>query len=140
MSKPKLSSAKQIKTEKGPPVSSDMTAESARLVILAITEYMHTVQQEKINRAEIYRKRDTAIAVINAQKETMLEYLRLRFGERSKLYDQYFALIDKALISNDAEIVGKALEAIMVTYKENPFLGFDDFKKIARDNNSVIEI
>jgi hypothetical protein len=121
-------------------LESDISKASVAIVVQAASDYFCTMQKEESNRAEIYRKRDTAIAVIAAEKDMMLEYIKLRFGERSKLYDQYYKLIDDALVSKDTEVVGKALEGIMATYKENPFLGFEDFKKIAQDKSSTIEI
>ena len=101
---------------------------------------MKYYQEEKTNREEIKRKRDTALSVIKAEKDVMLGYLKLKFGERSSLYKEYFSLIDTAIKNNDSDTVSKALEGITKTYEANPFLGFEDFKKAARDSNAVIEL
>ena len=61
-------------------------------VLNAVTEYARTLEHEKTNRANVERKRKSAIAVIESERHIMLEYLKRRFGERGSLYDQYFKM------------------------------------------------
>jgi len=109
-------------------------------VLNAVTEYARTLEQEKTNRANVERKRKSAIAVIRSERRVMLEYLKQRFGERGSLYDQYFKLIDSALQIGNEQILGIALESIQNIYEGNPSAGIDEFRQQFNAMNEVIRI
>jgi hypothetical protein len=123
-----------------PAMNPEQLGESAKNVITSLLDFSKARESEQTSRLEIKSKRDVAIATIEAQRDTMLTFLELRFGERSKLYDNYFTLMDTALKNNDTEMVNKALEGLVTVYKENPFLGLNDFKRLMQDKNAIIEI
>ena len=97
-------------------------------VLNAITEYAQTLEKEKTNRANVERKRKSAIAVIQSERHVMLSYLKKRFGEREELYKQYFKLIDTALSLENEQILRIALESIQNIYQDSPCSGIDEFK------------
>ena len=109
-------------------------------VLNAVTEYAKTLEQEKTNRANVERKRKSAMAVIRSERYVMIEYLKRRFGERGALYDQYFNLIDTALQVNNDEILRIALESIQNIYHDSPCLGIDEFKRQFDAMSEVIRI
>jgi len=109
-------------------------------VLNAVTEYARTLEHEKTNRANVERKRKSAIAVIRSERHVMLEYLKRRFGERGTLYDQYFKLIDTALQVGNEEILRIALESIQNIYHDNPGAGIDEFKQQFNAMSEVIQI
>jgi hypothetical protein len=65
-------------------------AETLGHVLQTLSEYARTLEHEKSNRAEIERKRKTALFAIRSKRKMMIEYLNHRFGERKTLYEQYF--------------------------------------------------
>jgi len=109
-------------------------------VLNAVTEYARTLEQEKTNRANVERKRKSAITVIRSERHVMLEYLKRRFGERGALYDQYFKLIDTALQIGNEEILRIALESIQHVYQDSPCAGIDDFRQQFNAMSEVIRI
>jgi len=109
-------------------------------VLNAVTEYARTLEQEKTNRANVERKRKSAIAVIRSERHVMLEYLKKRFGERGALYDQYFKLIDTALQIGNDEILRIALDSIQNIYQDNPNGGIDDFRQQFNTMSEVIQL
>ena len=109
-------------------------------VLSAVTDYARTLEQEKSNRANIERKRKTAITVIRSEKTVMLEFLKSRFGERNELYQKYFDLIETALQINNENIMRIALESIQNIYQDSPGSGIDDFKQQFDSMSEVIRI
>jgi ribosomal protein S15P/S13E len=109
------------------PSSRHFYGETLGTVLQALTEYARTLEHEKSNRSDHERKRTTVLSVIRSQRQVMLEYLTNRFGEREKLYEQYFRLVDTALELRNDEIIRLALESMLTIYQDNPFAGLDQF-------------
>jgi ribosomal protein S15P/S13E len=109
-------------------------------VLQALTEYARTLEHEKSNRADIERKRTAALSVIRSQRQVMIEYLTRRFGERGKLYEQYFKLVDTALELRNEEIIRLALESILNIYQDNPVAGIEEFRQHMETISEVIRI
>ena len=75
---------------------------------------------------ELVRARSNAVsAMLREQREVMVGYLNHRFGERNKLYDGYFRLIDKAMESGNDEVTRLALESLLQVYA-SPFASDSD--------------
>jgi hypothetical protein len=110
-------------------ISNHYYAETLGHVLQALSEYAKTLEHEKSNRAEIERKRETALSVIRSERKTLVEYLGRRFGERKALYEQYFRLVDAALELQNEEIVRLALESILNIYQDNPCAGLEAFRQ-----------
>jgi hypothetical protein len=98
-------------------------------VVQALSEYAKTLEHEHSNRSDIERKRAAALSLIRSQRQAMIEYLANRFGERQKLYDQYFKLVDTALELSNDEIIRLALESLLSIYQDNPLAGLDEFQR-----------
>jgi len=109
-------------------------------VLNAVTEYAKTLEREKTNRANVERKRKTAITVIRSERNVIIKYLKQRFGERETLYDQYFKLIETALQLNNEEILRLALESIQSIYQDSPGNGIEEFKQQFDSMSEVIRI
>jgi predicted S18 family serine protease len=109
-------------------------------VLQTLTEYARTLEKEKSNRAEIERKRTAALSVIRSQRQVMIEYLAGRFGERNKLYERYFTLVDTALELRNDEIIRLALESVINIYQDNPFAGLEEFRRQFDSISEVVRI
>jgi hypothetical protein len=109
-------------------------------VLQALSEYARTLEHEKSNRAEIERKRKTALSAIRSERKMMIEYLNHRFGERKALYEQYFRLVDTALELQNEEIVRLALESILNIYQDNPAAGLEGFRQQFEAISEVVRI
>ena len=117
-----------------------MLGETISGALNAVTEYAKTLEREKTNRANVERKRNTAITVIRSERQVMIEFLKQRFGERGSLYEQYFKLIDSALQIDNPEILRIALESIQNIYQDSPCAGIDEFKQQFDSMSEVIRI
>jgi hypothetical protein len=115
-------------------------AETLGHVLQALSEYARTLEHEKSNRAEIERKRKTALSVIRSERKMMIEYLKQQFGERKVLYEQYFHLVDTALELQNEEIVRLALESILNIYQDNPCTGLEEFRRQFETMAQVVRI
>jgi hypothetical protein len=115
-------------------------AETLGQVLQALSEYAKTLEHKKSNRAEIERKRKTALSVIRSERKTLVEYLGHRFGERKALYEQYFRLVDAALELQNEEIVRLALESILNIYQDNPCAGLEAFRQQFETISEAVQI
>jgi hypothetical protein len=70
----------------------------------------------------------------------MIEYLNHRFGERGKLYERYFQLVDTALELQNEEITRLALESILNVYQDNPVAGIEEFRQHVETITEVVRI
>jgi hypothetical protein len=70
----------------------------------------------------------------------MIDYLNHRFGERDKLYERYFQLIDTALELHSEEITRIALESILTIYQDNPCSGIEEFRQQFDAISEVVRI
>jgi hypothetical protein len=109
-------------------------------VLQALSEYARTLEHEKSNRAEIERKRKTALSAIRSERKMMIEYLSRRFGERKALCEQYFRLVDTALEAQNEEIVRLALEGILSVYQDNPAAGLEGFRQQFESISEAVRI
>ena len=115
-------------------------AETIGGVLNAVTDYARTLEQEKTNRANVERKRKSALAVIRSERHVMLEYLKQRFGERGDLYEKYFKLVDTALQVDNEEILRIALESIQNIYQDGPGTGINEFRQHFDGMSEVVRI
>lgn len=93
---------------------SDSRSISAMLGTL--TGCIEILDRGATERELIRAKRDTVCSMLRERREAMVNYLNLRFGERNKLYNGYFALIDKALDAGNDDVVKLALESLLQVY------------------------
>ena len=114
--------------------------EAAGNALQALTEYARTLEKEKTSRTDIERKRAAVLSVIRSQRHVMIEYLGRRFGERGKLYERYFQLVDTALELQNDEITRLALESILNVYQDNPVSGIDEFRRHMETISEVVRI
>ena len=61
------------------------------------------------------------------EREVMVGYLNHRFGERNKLYDGYFRLIDRAMESGNDDVTRLALESLLQVYSSPLVSDSDNF-------------
>jgi hypothetical protein len=115
-------------------------AETLGTVLQALAEYARTLEHEQSTRSDIERKRTTALSVIRSQRRVMIEYLTDRFGERQKLYEQYFKLVDTALELRNDEIIRLALESILNIYQDNPCAGLEAFRQQFETISEAVQI
>lgn len=92
-----------------------------------------------ITERELIRSKSQAVCtMLQEQREVMVSYLNHRFGERNKLYDGYFTLIDKAMESGNDDVTRLALESLLQIYSAPFASGIDDILSQYGKINSVL--
>ena len=94
-------------------------------VISSITSYLECREKSITERAAIESKTEATLSLLRNRRKVMVSYLNSKFGEREKLYERYFSLIDEAVISKNEELVRTALEGLVTIYSTNPAAGLD---------------
>lgn len=82
----------------------------------SVRDCIEVLDRGATERKLIRAKRDTVCIMLRERLELMVSYLNYHFGERSKLYDEYFRLIDKAMKSENDEVTRIALESLLQVY------------------------
>ncbi|MDC7690377.1 hypothetical protein [Vogesella indigofera] len=91
-----------------------------------VAELARIREIEQTKREEIAAKKETAIAAINSQKEIILECMRGTFAERAAALQASFKIIDRALESNDVNMLNAALASMVQVIQTSPFQTIKD--------------
>lgn len=77
---------------------------------------------ESHNNREIYR--------ISEKYETVKQTLQFIFGERQTALNAHYAVLDKAIKSDDRELIIKSLQGISSIVSQHPLENFSEFRQI----------
>ena len=105
----------------------------------SISNCIEVLSQGTTERELIKARRNTICTMLHSKKELMVEYFNKRYGERNKLYDGYFSLIEKALESGNDEVIKLALESLLQVYSSPFTLGVDNIMEQYGKMTSVLE-
>lgn len=105
----------------------------------SISNCIEVLSQGTTERELIKARRDTICTMLHSKKELMVEYFNKRYGERNKLYDGYFSLIEKALESGNDEVIKFALESLLQVYSSPFTLEVDNIMEQYGKMTSVLE-
>ena len=94
-------------------------------VISSITSYLEYREKSITERAAIESKTEATLSLLRNRRKVMVSYMNNKFGERERLYERYFSLIDDAVASRNEELVQIALEGLVTIYSTNPAAGLD---------------
>ena len=96
-------------------------------VLRTVTSCIEILDRGATER-ELVRARSHAVCtMLREQREVMVGYLNQRFGERNKLYDGYFRLIDRAMESGNDDVTRLALESLLQVYSSPLVSDSDNF-------------
>ena len=96
-------------------------------------------EEQKTERQRIIAKRDVAILAIEAERDVLLEYFRLRFSERRHALDGMFRVLHKAVEDKNDTAIDSALNGIVEVVKDNPLKDFETFRG-SRAKGEILEI
>ena len=77
---------------------------------------------ESHNNREIYR--------ISEKYETVKQTLQFIFGERQTALNAHYAVLDKAIKSDDRELIIKSLQGASSIVSQHPLENFSEFRQI----------
>lgn len=102
-----------------------------------ITEWKRIGEEEETKRHSITAQRDVLIEGIRAERDQFMAVLKEEYGERAKIYDSSFAMLDKALEAENADVANGAMAMILEQIKKNPIPSLGEFKKSFRSGKPL---
>jgi hypothetical protein len=96
-------------------------------------------EEQKTERQRIFAKRDVAVLAIEAERDVLLEYFRLRFSERKHTLDGMFRVLHTAVEDKNDSAMDAALNGILEVVKDNPLKDFETFRA-SRAKGEILEI
>lgn len=109
-------------------------------LINMVNDVCKYTEGQKTQRKLIEANRDTIIKGINNQKEIILEYMKRTFDERKENFEKMFLIVDRAIDSNNMEMLSMGLNSINDLVKSSPFKDLKDLettqKKLSDPNHS----
>ncbi|WP_436873386.1 hypothetical protein [Kosakonia sacchari] len=96
--------------------------------------------EQETARHQITRETDVQIARIQAQKEVLLEALNQDFALRQTSLTQTFAVLDKALETNNLELLDKSLGAIVAITQQSSVVSLKSLHATLQDSRNVIDL
>ncbi len=102
-----------------------------------ITEWKRIGEEEQTKRHSITAQRDVLIEGIRAERDQFMAILEKEYGEREKIYDKSFSMLDKALEVGSADAANMAMTMILEQIKKNPIPSLGEFKKSFRSGKPL---
>ena len=88
------------------------------------------IQQTK--REKIKADAYVRISQINALTDSIKDYLNRSFDERSKVFDNYFNVLDTAIEKGDMSLMASTLQSINSLAASSPFKNLNDLGKVTQ--------
>lgn len=99
-------------------------------IVVACLDYQNVATQEKSKRREIVKQERIALGKIKSQRDIFLAFLDASFDERERNFVRLFNVIDKAMVSGDAQQVALILNQITDLAKSSPFKELQNLSKV----------
>lgn len=99
----------------------------------------YRAEQETI-RHQITQETEVQIARIQAQKEVLLQALNQDFALRQTSLTQTFAVLDKALETNNLDLLDKSLGAIVAITQQSSVVSLKSLHTTLQDSRNVIDL
>lgn len=115
------------------PVALSSSADAVSALALMGTEIAKAVQAcqvEETKRVEIRSRMEVEVTRINAISHLLSDYLNKTFDERAELFDNYFAVLDKAITSGDSDLMAATLGSINSLAAQSPFKNLADLSAV----------
>ena len=103
-------------------------------------DYLLLCEVEHTKRDKIRAQRDIVIEEIRSKKEIILDYLDKSYKERSVILRKQFEVIDKALESENLDMLQVGLGAVIKVVETSPLVDFKQFSQDYNDASKVIDI
>ena len=116
-------------------ITDPKTRDAGKMMFGAYQDYQRLSLEENTKRVNIQAEKEVAIAKIQAQKDLLKSYLEHTFGERRQVIQETFNTLDKALESNNMDVVSQAMESIQNIVKETPLKQVDKLLQLANNPN-----
>ena len=96
--------------------------------------------EQETARHQITQETEVQIARIQAQKEVLLQALNQDFALRQTSLTQSFAVLDKALETNNLDLLDKSLGAIVAITQQSSVVSLKSLHATLQDSRNVIDL
>lgn len=110
--------------------------------LVVVQEYFafrKVVEEQKTERERIIAHRDIAVRTIEAERDTILEYFKLRFAERTEALGGFFQVLHRAVEEKNDRAMDIALAGILGIIKDSPLKDFEAFRS-SRAREEILEV
>ena len=90
--------------------------------------------------AEIEARYEAFIAALQIEQETILRFFEMQFAERAEALQHFYDLMDSASNRGDNEQLSLAVQGIVGIIRENPLLGYTEFRQAWADTTRPLEL
>ena len=101
--------------------------------------FRKVVEEQKTERERIIAQRDIAVGTIEAERDTILEYFKLRFAERGEALSGFFQVLHRAVVEKNDKAMDIALAGILGILKDSPIKDFEAFRS-SRARGEILEV
>ena len=109
-------------------------------VITSFKDFLILYEEEHTKRDKIRAQRDVVIEEIRSKKEIILDFLDKSYNERAGILRKQFEVIDKALESDNLDMLQVGLGAVIKVVETSPLVDFKQFSQDYNDASKVIDI
>ena len=95
---------------------------------------------DQVALAEIEAHYNAFVAALRIEQETILRYFEMQFAERAKALQHCYDLMEAATDNGDNAQLELAVQGIIGIIRENPLLGYAEFRKALADTSQPIEL
>ncbi|ANR78322.1 hypothetical protein BBB57_08665 [Kosakonia sacchari] len=120
--------------------SSLQAASAAKEIFDAWRDLQKYRAEQETVRHQITQQTEVQIARIQAQKEVLLQALNQDFALRQTSLTQTFAVLDKALETNNLELLDKSLGAIVAITQQSSVVSLKSLHATLQDSRNVIDL
>ena len=90
--------------------------------------------------AEVEARYNAFLEALRIEQHTIIQYFEMRFAERAEALRNFFDLMESASESRDNAQLELAVQGIVGVIRENPLLGFEEFRTALGDPTKIIEL
>ena len=90
--------------------------------------------------AEVEARYNAFLEALRIEQQTIIQYFEMRFTERAEALRNFFDLMESASEHGDNTQLEFAVQGIIGIIRENPLLGFEEFRKALGDPTKIIEL
>ena len=105
-----------------------------------VSSYHRGNEAQAMEVAEVECRYNAFLEALRIEQRTIVRYFEMRFAERADAIRTFFELMESASESGDNAQLELAVQGVISIIRENPLLGFEEFRKTLGDPTKVIEL
>ena len=105
-----------------------------------VSSYRADNESQAAEIAGVAARYNAFLEALRIEQHNIIQYFEMRFAERAEALRHFFDLMESASESGDNTQLELAVQGIIGIIRENPLLGFEEFRKTLGDPAKIIEL